>query len=70
MTPDQIGVVEGYPDIDVRSVVLENSNVFLFNTAHPQLKDKRLRQALSLAIDRKKLVDSLWRGLNYTLKGH
>ena len=70
VTPDQIGVLEGYKDIDVRSVVLENSNVFLFNTVHPQLKDKRLRQALSLAIDRKKLVDSLWRGLNYTPNGH
>jgi len=70
VTPDQIGLLEGYKDIDVRSVVLENSNVFLFNTAHPQLKDKRLRQALSLALDRKKLVDSLWRGLTYTPKGH
>ena len=70
VTPDQIGVLKGYKDIDVRSVVLENSNVFLFNTSHPQLKDKRLRQALSLALDRKKLVDTLWHGKNYTPNGH
>ena len=70
VTPDQLGILEGYKDIDVRSVVIENSNVFLFNTAHPQMKDKRLRQALSYAIDRKVLVDSLWLGRNYTPNGH
>jgi peptide/nickel transport system substrate-binding protein len=68
--PDQIPVVEGYKDLTTKSVVLENSHVLVFNTAHPQLKDKRVRQALSLAIDRQKLVATLWHGKTYTPNGH
>jgi peptide/nickel transport system substrate-binding protein len=60
--PDQIPVVEGYKDLNTQSVVLENSHLIVFNTNHPQLKDKRVRQALSLAIDRQKLVKTLWHG--------
>jgi peptide/nickel transport system substrate-binding protein len=68
--PDQIPVVEGYKDLTTKSVVLENSHLVVFNTSQPQLKDKRVRQALSLAIDRKKLVDTLWHGKTYTPNGH
>jgi len=68
--PDQIAVLNRYPDIDVRSVVLENTHVVVFNTQHPVLKDKRVRQALSLAIDRDLLRKSLWLGKNFTPKGH
>ncbi|MGH6619704.1 MAG: ABC transporter substrate-binding protein, partial [Alphaproteobacteria bacterium] len=57
-------------DLNTKSVVLENSHLLVFNTNHPLLKDKRLRQALSLAIDRKKLVDTLWHGKTYTPNGH
>lgn len=68
--PDQIPVVEGYKDLNTKSVVLENSHLIVFNTNHPQLKDKRVRQALSLAIDRQKLVKTLWHGKTYTPNGH
>lgn len=68
--PDQMPVLENYDDLQTKSVVLENSHVIVFNTKHPSLKDKRLRQALSLAIDRKKLVDTLWQGKTYTPNGH
>lgn len=70
ITPDQIPVLARYRDIDVHAVVLENSHVLAFNTNAPTLKDKRLRQALSLAIDRKKLRDALWQGKNYTPNGY
>jgi len=70
ITPDQIPIIERYRDIEARSVVLENSHVVVFNANAPALRDKRLRQALSLAIDRKKLRDSLWKGRNYTPNGH
>ncbi|KAA0688097.1 oligopeptide ABC transporter substrate-binding protein [Neorhizobium sp. P12A] len=60
--PDQEAVVGGYPDIDVRSVVLANAHVLVFDTRDPVLADKRVRQALSAAIDRQKLVDTLWQG--------
>lgn len=70
VSPDQYPVLARYKDIDVHSVVLENSHVLLFNTNAPSLKDKRLRQALSLAIDRRKLRDALWQGKNYTPNGY
>lgn len=70
VTPDQIPVLSRYKDIDVHSVVLENSHVIYFNTTAPALKDKRLRQALSYAIDRKKLNDALWQGKNYSPNGY
>ena len=70
VTPDQIPVLSRYKDIDVQSVVLENSHIIFFNTTAPALKDKRLRQALSYAIDRKKLNDALWQGKNYSPNGY
>jgi len=68
--PDQIALLDRYKDIDARSVVIENTHVLVFNTTHPVLKDKRVRQALSLAIDRDLLRRSLWHGKNYTPNGH
>jgi len=68
--PDQIPVVQSYKDLQTKSVVLENSHVIVFNTNHPKLGDKRLRQALSLAIDREKLINALWKGETYTPNGH
>jgi peptide/nickel transport system substrate-binding protein len=60
--PDQMSVVGGYPDIDVRSVVLANVHVLVFNESDKVLSDKRVRQALAASIDRQKLVDTLWQG--------
>ena len=68
--PDQLPVLEKYSDIKVASVILENSHVLTFNTLHPIMRDKKLRQALSLAIDRKKLIDTLWHGLTITPNGN
>ena len=68
--PDQIAVLNRYKDIDARSAVVENTHVLVFNTNHPVLKDKRVRQALSLAIDRDLLRKSLWLDRNYTPNGH
>jgi peptide/nickel transport system substrate-binding protein len=70
VTPDQIPVLRRYKDIDVHSVVLENSHVIYFNTTAPVLKDKRLRQALSYSIDRKKLIDALWQGKAHAPNGY
>ncbi|GHV55288.1 ABC transporter substrate-binding protein [Deltaproteobacteria bacterium] len=58
--PDQLDLLSSYPDIDVRSIVLANSHLLVFNTSHPILKDKRVRQALSLSIDRQALNKALW----------
>ena len=60
VAPDQIAQINGYPDIETRSVVLANSHVLVYNTNHPVLADQRLRQALNLAIDRNLLNQALW----------
>jgi peptide/nickel transport system substrate-binding protein len=68
--PDQFDVLAGYKDIVVKSVPLNNTHVIVFNVFDPVLKDKRVRQALSLAIDRKAMIDSLWHGKAVTPNGH
>lgn len=70
MTPDQWDVLERYSDITAKSVVLENTHLLVFNENDPVLGDKKLRHALSLAIDRKALVEALWRGRTFTPNGH
>jgi peptide/nickel transport system substrate-binding protein len=44
--------------------------VLVINANHPLLKDKRVRQALSLAIDRDTLVKALWAGQAFVPNGH
>lgn len=70
VTPDQFKLLNGYSDIDVRSVVLENSNVLVLSPTAEKLKDKRLRQAMSLAIDRAAIRKALWQDKTYTPNGH
>jgi peptide/nickel transport system substrate-binding protein len=60
--PDQIQTIERVRDLDARSVVLANSHLLVFDERGPAMGDKRVRKALSLAIDRKLLVDGLWLG--------
>ncbi|MEO1457125.1 MAG: ABC transporter substrate-binding protein [Pseudomonadota bacterium] len=67
--PDQIPVLEGYDDIKVESVVLDNTHMLVFFDEGPT-EDKRVRQALSLAIDRDLLREALWENKNYTPNGH
>lgn len=60
--PDQVDVLTKHKGVDVRPVVLANSHVLTFDQRSPMTNDKRIRQALSLSIDRQKLVDALWLG--------
>ncbi|GAB4361766.1 MAG: ABC transporter substrate-binding protein [Kiloniellaceae bacterium] len=70
LTPDQWDVLDRYSDIVAKSVVIENTHIVAFNAKDPLLSDKKLRQALSLAIDRNALIDALWRGKTFTPNGH
>ena len=67
--PDQIPVLEGYGDVEVSSVVLDNTHMLVFFDEGP-LDDKRVRQAMSLAIDRPLLREALWENKNYTPNSH
>jgi len=70
LPPDQWKTVAKYPDLKLMPAALENTHVVTFNMNDPVLADKKLRHAMSLAIDRKTLVDSLWDGKTYTPNGH
>ena len=67
--PDQIAVVQRYDDLKVERIVLDNSHVLRF-FPHGPLEDRRVRQALSLGIDRDLLRKALWDDGNYTPNGH
>lgn len=67
--PDQVPVIRGYDDLKVERIVLDNSHVLRFFPYGP-LADKRVRQALSLGIDRALLREALWENANYTPNGH
>jgi peptide/nickel transport system substrate-binding protein len=68
--PDQVQVLQGFKGVEARSVALANSHLLTYDARGEWTSDKRVRQALSLAVDRKKLVDSLWLGKAIIPAGH
>jgi len=54
----------------VQSVVLANVHVLTFDERGSAMGDRRVRQALGLALDRKLLVDTLWDGAAVVPPGH
>jgi peptide/nickel transport system substrate-binding protein len=60
--PDQVGQLRRTAGVTVRSVVLANVHVLTFDERGAGMGDRRVRQALGLALDRKLLVDTLWDG--------
>lgn len=61
LPPDQLKAVESLGCCEIRSVLM-NHHFIQYNTYNPVMADKKLRQALNLAIDRQLLVKSLWDG--------
>lgn len=57
--PDQIQPIESDARLKAVGAVTPLFHVIIFNQANPKM-DKRIRQALSLAIDRKMLNEALW----------
>jgi len=60
--PDQLSTIEANPKLRVEGAVTPLFHVVIFNAMNPKLEDKRIRQALSLAIDRDLLNEALWLG--------
>ncbi|WMT90451.1 ABC transporter substrate-binding protein [Pelagibacterium sp. H642] len=60
--PDQIATIENNPALKVEGAVTPLFHVVIFNGLNPKLEDPRIRQALSLAIDRDLLNEALWLG--------
>jgi peptide/nickel transport system substrate-binding protein len=60
--PDQITVVERNARFEVLGSPINNIRKFAFDKTHPVLADARIRRAMSHAIDRRVLVETLWAG--------
>jgi peptide/nickel transport system substrate-binding protein len=62
LTPDMVYALRDAPGLETTSGPGSNVWYLNFNVADPVLKDKRVRQAVALAMDRPAIVAALWRG--------
>lgn len=60
--PDQVDAINDSSGAEVRSIPLANAHILYYNTHHPAIADKKLRQALNLSIDRQLIIDTIWSG--------
>jgi len=67
--PDQFAPVKNAKMEIVGGTIPSMRNV-KFDTRNPALADKRVRQAMSLAVDREAIVKSLWAGMVEIPNGH
>jgi peptide/nickel transport system substrate-binding protein len=69
LPPDQIGRIEATPRHHVVGGSILNIRLTAMDKTHPTLKDPRVRRAMSHAVDRQAIVDSLWLGRTKVPKG-
>jgi peptide/nickel transport system substrate-binding protein len=62
LTPDMVYALRDARGLETASGLGSNVWYLNFNVADPELRDKRVRQAVALAIDREAIVAALWRG--------
>ncbi|MFC7554899.1 ABC transporter substrate-binding protein [Pseudoroseomonas wenyumeiae] len=67
--PDQIGAIEGDAKYEVQGGTILNHRINVFNQSHSVLKDARVRRAMTHALDRQAIVESLWAGRTVVPKG-
>jgi len=69
MPPDQIIAIESNPRLEVVGGPIMNIRLTIFDKHHPVLKDARVRRAMTHAVDRQAIVDTLWSGRTKVPKG-
>ena len=62
IAPDQLMLIENDPELKTAGSATALFHVMIMNMNHPKLQDPRIRQAMSLAIDRDVLNEALWLG--------
>jgi len=62
LTPDMVYALRNAPGVETTSEPGSNVWYLNFNVADAALRDRRVRQAIALAIDRPAIVAALWRG--------
>jgi peptide/nickel transport system substrate-binding protein len=60
--PDQVSTIEANPKFEVQGGLVTNHRITVFDKHHKTLVDPRVRQAITHAIDRQAIVESLWAG--------
>ncbi len=60
--PDQIAVIERDPKLMVQGGLVLNHKIVVFDKNSPPLSNPLVRRAMSHAVDRQAIVDSLWAG--------
>ena len=63
LTPDTVVTLERNPNIEVERSGGTRLAYLGFNLRDPILKDVRVRQAIAYALDRRPMIEYLWRGL-------
>lgn len=61
--PDHVAEISKSDSLEVVGGSIPNLRVLVIDTTAPWLSDARVRRAMSFAINRKQIVDSLWGGL-------
>lgn len=67
--PDQIAEVEKHARYEISGGLINNHRIICFEQNNPELRDPRVRRALTHAIDRQLIVDALWAGRTRVPKG-
>jgi peptide/nickel transport system substrate-binding protein len=67
--PDQIAVVQGSAKHEVVGGLIVNHRLTAFDATHPQLRDPRVRRAMTHSVDRQAIIDALWAGQTKLPKG-
>lgn len=62
IAPDQLAMIESDSNLRAVGSATPLFHVMIMNVNHPKLRDPRIRQAMSLAIDRDTLNEALWLG--------
>ncbi len=63
LTSDMVLALEKEPNLEVEHAPGTVLNYLAFNLRDPILRDVRVRQAIAYAIDRRPMIEYLWRGL-------
>ncbi len=63
LSPDNLAMLTAQPHVEARATQIENVHLYIFQCDAPVVSDRRVRQAMNLAIDRDLLNKALWGGL-------
>lgn len=72
MPSDAVDTINGTSGVSVVGTSIKNIHIYTFNTRNEDsiMSNQKFRQALTMAIDRQTLVDTLWSGYAKVPNGH